>query len=180
MGRLDVGVQVGQRALVSIRSQTVAIPDPARLVHLQFRRFAGCPCCSLHLRSVARDHDAIVAAGVREVVVFRSPATPLRRHYEDAPFAVIADPGGELYDAFGVGSGARAVLDPRAWAAAARGMAVMWPRLPALPANGAAMLGLPADFLIGSDGRVRACHYGVHADDQWSVDRILGLARLHA
>jgi hypothetical protein len=34
-------------------------------------------------------------------------------------------------------------------------------------------LGLPADFLIASDGRVLACKYGAHAYDQWSVDEIL-------
>ena len=37
-------------------------------------------------------------------------------------------------------------------------------------------LGLPGDFLIGSDGRVIACKYGEHADDQWSVDELLALA----
>lgn len=38
-------------------------------------------------------------------------------------------------------------------------------------------LGLPADFLIGSDGRVIACKYGMHADDQWSVDELLAQLR---
>ena len=33
-------------------------------------------------------------------------------------------------------------------------------------------LGKPADFLIGPDGTIRACKYGVHADDQWSVDEV--------
>jgi hypothetical protein len=36
--------------------------------------------------------------------------------------------------------------------------------------------GLPADFLVGPDGIVRAVKYGVHADDQWSVDEVLALA----
>jgi hypothetical protein len=38
-------------------------------------------------------------------------------------------------------------------------------------------LGLPADFLIASNGRLLACKYGVHAYDQWSVDEVLDLAR---
>lgn len=37
-------------------------------------------------------------------------------------------------------------------------------------------LGLPADFLIGSDGRVLACKRGRHASDQWTVDEILAHA----
>jgi hypothetical protein len=38
-------------------------------------------------------------------------------------------------------------------------------------------LGLPADFLIDTDGRVIACKHGHHAYDQWSVDELLGHAR---
>ena len=34
-----------------------------------------------------------------------------------------------------------------------------------------------ADFLIAADGQVLACKYGVHADDQWSVDELLRLVR---
>ena len=45
---------------------------------------------------------------------------------------------------------------------------------PMWPTGGS--LGLPADLLIGSDGRVLATKYGVHADDQWSVDELLQLA----
>jgi hypothetical protein len=38
-------------------------------------------------------------------------------------------------------------------------------------------LGLPADFLIGTDGRVLAKKYGKHAYDQWSVDELLAHAQ---
>jgi hypothetical protein len=41
--------------------------------------------------------------------------------------------------------------------------------------------GLPADFLVSPDGIVLAAHYGMHADDQWSVDTVLSLCcRTHA
>jgi hypothetical protein len=38
-------------------------------------------------------------------------------------------------------------------------------------------LGLPAEFLVAPDGRVKAAHYGKHAYDQWSVETLLDLAR---
>jgi len=38
-------------------------------------------------------------------------------------------------------------------------------------------LGLPADFLIGSGGRVLAAKYGKYVDDHWSVDELLDLAK---
>jgi hypothetical protein len=42
--------------------------------------------------------------------------------------------------------------------------------------NGGA-LGLPADFFVTANGTIKAVHYGKHADDQWSVDDVLALAR---
>jgi len=41
-------------------------------------------------------------------------------------------------------------------------------------------LGLPADFLIAPDGSVLAAKYGRYASDQWSVDELLDLAKLHS
>ena len=117
------GSIVAPRELVSVSGAAVPIPDPARIVHLQFRRFAGCPICNVHLQSIVRRHDEIANAGIREVVIFHSTDEELRRVTNLHPT------GGHL--------------------------------------------GLPADFLIGSDGRVIACKHGMHANDQWSVDEVL-------
>jgi AhpC/TSA family len=166
--------------LVSVTGEPVHIPDPDHLVHLQFRRFAGCPICNLHLQSIVRRHDDIVAAGVREVVFFHSPADELAEHTADLPFPTIADPDKQYYRQFGVESSPRAVLDPRAWATIVRGMVstglLRRFRQPALHQEGG-HLGLPADFLIDTNGRVIASKHGVHADDQWSVDEVLSHAR---
>jgi len=177
--KILAGEVVGKRRFVSAGSGPVEIPDASNLVHLQFRRFAGCPFCSVHLRSFARRHDEITAAGIREVVVFRSDAAALQRHHGDVPFAVIADPEDRLCAEFGVGSGRRALLNPRVALMALPNVLRMLPGLPGLPPSGKGALGLPADFLIASDGRVLACKYGAHADDQWSVDEMLALARDH-
>jgi hypothetical protein len=177
---------VSPRRLTTIRKEDVAIPDATRLVHLQFRRFAGCPVCNLHLQSFVRRHDDVRAANVREVVVFHSAASELRAHAADLPFAVVADPNKKLYVEFGVQESALAVLDPRAWAAIVRGvfrsLLAVFRRaapLPAIRPHGGG-LGLPADFLVASDGRVVASKYGQHADDQWSVDELLAHARAAA
>lgn len=134
------------------------VPDPDALVHLQFRRFAGCPVCNLHLRSFAVRNADVLAAGVREAVVFHAPAAELRPHVEDLPFPVVADPGKKLYAEFGVESAKRALLDPRAWPAIAAGvLRSVWDivvhRRPAPSLNpSGGRFGLPADFLIGPDG----------------------------
>jgi hypothetical protein len=170
------------RALVTISGEAISIPDPERLVHLQLRRFAGCPICSLHLRSVVRRHEEILDAGIREVVVFHSTAQELLRQEADLPFDVIADPERELYREFGVEASPRAVLHPGAWSPTLRGVrgAIREVRAgrqpsPEIHPHGG-RLGLPGDFLIATDGRLLAGKRGRHAYDQWSVDELLALA----
>ncbi|MFE9325277.1 peroxiredoxin-like family protein [Nocardia sp. NPDC052278] len=170
---------VPTRELVTIADSTIRIPDQDCLIHLQFRRFAGCPICNLHLRSFAVRHAEILAADIREVVVFHSSAAELRKYEGDLPFDLIADPTRTLYREFGIEAKRRALLDPRAWPTIIRGvttttMAVLRKEKPAPPAEPAGgRLGLPGDFLIAPDGRVIAGKLGVHADDQWSVDELL-------
>lgn len=169
MTKLIVGASLPARELTDIRGDRVPIPDPKRLVHLQVRRYAGCPVCHLHLRSVSARHDEIVTAGIREVVVFHSGADALREYQDALPFATIADPGRGLYAEFGVEAAAKAVLHPRTWAAAARGVVKQRRPRAALSVH-ESHLGLPGDFLIAPDGRVVAVKYGTHTNDQWSVD----------
>jgi hypothetical protein len=67
-------------------------------------------------------------------------------------------------------------LTPRSWLAAGR---ALWraPSLRGAAGKGEDHLGLPADFLIGPDGRVLAAKYGKYVDDHWSVDELLDLAK---
>jgi peroxiredoxin len=171
---LNVGDKVKERKLTTIDGTDVAVPSSDATVHLQFRRFAGCPICSLHMREVARRHQEITDAGVVEVVLFHSAAEELRRYQADLPFAVVADPDRKVYKEFGVESSFLSLLHPRAIRAAARGF--RWSGVAGAIAPREDHTGKPADFLIGADGTVRACKYGVHPDDQWSVDEILELA----
>lgn len=180
--RLEPGHSVPVRTLDPVLGPPVTLPDSERLTHVQFRRFAGCPVCNLHLRSVVLRHEEIERAGIREVVLFHSPADELREHVTHLPFAVVADPDRLLYAEFGVEAHRRALLDPRAWPAIARAVARgAWELLRGrgrLPAGSqpAGRLGLPADFLIAADGRLAAAKYGEHVYDQWSVDELLTLA----
>jgi peroxiredoxin len=164
-------------------NEVVALPDPDRLLHLQFRRFAGCPVCDLHLHSIAKRHDEIVSAGIREVAVFHTGADELRSFTKELPFAVVADPDKRLYAAFGVQASPRALLNPRAWFPILRGVLrslgrIVRDKQPVTSFNPeGGKLGLPADFLIGKDGRILACKYGEHIYDQWSVDELLAHTR---
>lgn len=180
--RWAVGDIVTPTELTTIHGDQIRIPDAGRLVHLQFRRFAGCPVCNVHLRSTADRYDEITAAGIHEVVAFHSTVEamlPLQGHL---PFAAIADPEKTLYARFGVEASPRSNLHPRVWAGVLKPKtwSVVFDafRTGSRPGTqGESMIGLPADFLIDSDGRVVAVKYGNHANDQWSVDELLDLTK---
>jgi hypothetical protein len=167
---------------LSTLGEAVVLPDPNRLIHLQFRRFAGCPVCDLHLHAIAQRHHEIVSAGILEIAVFHSSADHLRPFTMELPFAVVADPEKNLYAEFGAEASPRALLNPRGWLPILRGVLrslgrILQGKQPFTsfqPVGG--KLGLPADFLIASDGRILACKYGEHIYDQWSVDDLLAQA----
>ncbi|WP_052668652.1 peroxiredoxin-like family protein [Nitriliruptor alkaliphilus] len=181
--RVRPGTHVTPRQLTTALHDHVQIPDGDRFVHLQFRRFAGCPVCNLHLRTFAHRYDELLAAGVVEIGVFHSPATELAAHATDLPIPLIPDPDKHLYREFDVESSPRGMLDPRAWPMIIRALLrstidvlrgrAKAPRL--FPDGG--RYGLPADILLAPDGRVVAAKYGDHIDDHWSVDDVITLAR---
>jgi peroxiredoxin len=181
--RVTVGEQFPTLLLRGLNDEPVQIPDPTgALTHLQFRRFAGCPVCNLHLRSISGRIEEINTAGIREVAVFHSTAAELRKYQDDMPFAVVGDPDKDLYRRFGVEASTKALrlaawraLPGGYWHAIKTAIAKRRSPLPASPTNG--NLGLPADLLIGPDGRILAAKYGSHAYDQWTVDEILATAR---
>lgn len=180
--RLSVGEQAPLTSFTSIASGAIHAQDDDRPLHLQFRRFAGCPICHLHLHSFLR-RGADLDPYVREVVFFHSSVEELQPHLAHLPPVTIADPDKRIYRAFGVEAGRRALLHPKAILAALTSSAVASYRVvqgrQALPAGSpqGGRLGLPADFLVSRTGQILACHYGQHADDQWSVDDVLELAR---
>lgn len=174
--KLAAGQMVPSFSVEDIHHKKVRFPEShGKLTHLQFRRFAGCPICNLHLQTFVQRISELQQEGIREVVVFHSTEQQLRPYQGNFPFQVIGDPTKSLYKKFGVGSSLAAVLSPGSWPASIKGtFARDKPRIGFPPHGGP--LGLPADFLIASNGRVISSHYGKHADDQWTVDEVLSIA----
>jgi hypothetical protein len=172
--KLEPGALVPALSLISIRGEPVAIPDPSeRVVHLQFRRFAGCPVCNFHLLGLSRRVAEIEAACIREVAVFHSSREEMLKFQAQLPFACVADPGMALYRQFGVEASWLAPLHPSVLWAGFRGV-LATRKLYKRAENG--IRGLPADFLIAPSGQVLAAHYGRHAYDNWDADQLLRLA----
>lgn len=170
-GKVNVGDNFPALVIKNIHDVEVKIPDSnSKFVHFQFRRFAGCPICSLHMQEFIKRSDEIKAAGIHEVVVFHSSKESLLPYQGGFPFDIIGDPKKELYKKFGVESSIFALLNPKVWPAMIKSM--MAENKPKGDPEGG-RLGLPADFLISADGKVVASFYGSHAFDQWDVDELL-------
>src|SRR5215470_3586551 len=170
--RFKPGDSVSATTLESVTGEPIKLPDPHRLVHLQFRRFVDCPICNTHIAELRRRAREIEAAGIKEVIVFHSSARSIRSYQRDVPFVLVGDPAKALYKEFGVKS-SLAFLSRKALGAALRGVAHghLGLRLAGGP------MGLPGDFLIAPSGEIKAVKYGTHAYDQWSVDELLALAK---
>ncbi|WP_331346541.1 peroxiredoxin-like family protein [Cellvibrio sp. UBA7661] len=152
----------------------VSIPAANGWTHLQFRRYSGCAVCNLHLHSFIARQNEIRDADIQEMIIFNSTRERILNDMPDCPFTLIADPHRSLYAEFGVDQSVMAVLNPAVWLPALRGAMQFGVQV---PRDDETSLGLPADFLIRSDGKIVAAHYGKHANDQWSVDELLTLVR---
>lgn len=174
--RLTPGRRITPFTVESLSHGALALPD-AGLVHLQFRRYAGCPICNFHLRDFRARHAELVKAGVKTVAFFQSTADEMRPFQGDLPFPSVPDPGHSWYARFGVVDRSKlAALHPSAAWAATKGMAAG--KFKITLANPAFDV-LPADVLLAPDGTVVGLKYGTHANDHWDVDDVLALARQH-
>src|SRR5215475_9113760 len=116
------GDAIRATTLESVTGEPIRLPDPDRLVHLQFRRFVDCPICNTHIAQLRRRAREIEAAGIKEVIVFHSSAKSIRSHQKDVPFELVGDPKKALYKEFGVET-SLGFMSLKALGAAMRGMA---------------------------------------------------------
>lgn len=172
--RKQVGEVVTPFTIETLSHGTKRVPG-GQLTHLQFRRFAGCPVCNLHLRSFAQGVDRLKAANVETVAFFSSERAAMLPYQSDLPFAVVPDPERRWYSEFGVENAGLAMMHPSAMWAAFKGMASVRSN----PLQKGEHDGLPADFLLDGGGAIIALHYGSHANDQWSVDEVIAAALAH-
>lgn len=172
--KVQVGQTIPSFTVQTIQGTQVTVPDSSpKFTHLQFRRFAGCPICNLHLHTFLKSFDQIEAAGIREVIFFHSSASEMKKYQKDIAFAAVADPQMTFYSRFGVGRSIWASLHPRSLWAALQGM--LLGKMGLKMENGP--LGLPADILIDQAGTVVAVKYGTYAYDQWEVPDLLKIAQ---
>jgi peroxiredoxin Q/BCP len=146
-----------------------------RPVLLSFMRYASCPMCSLRAREMVLAHERLSREGLVMLVVFQSTAASMKEHLgrQDAPFTLIPDPDMTLYRLFEVERGWAGLLAPsnvvRAVKAFSKGFA---PGRVEGPFDR-----LPADFLIGPDGRIDRAFYARAAGEHVPLSEVFAWLR---
>jgi peroxiredoxin Q/BCP len=144
-----------------------------RPVLLTFLRFASCPMCNLHLHDLAKEYPGLNDRGLEVVAFFHSSADAIRahaggRHY---PFPLVADPEFRVYRMYGVETSwlglFLSMVRPRFYVSFFRSLlhgfwgGIAWQ-----------MAKMPADFLVGPDGRLVAANYGRDIGDHLTVAQL--------
>ena len=141
---------------------------------LMFFRYASCPMCNLRLHDFARAYPRLQATtGLSAVAFFHSSAGAILRHSGASgyPFPLVPDPAQKIYRQFGVRTSwiglVTSMLLPRFY----------WDWIRAMRHGfwGGAdpqMATMPADFLVGPDGRLQLVHYGRTIGDHVPLARL--------
>lgn len=183
--RLKPGDKAAPFSAETIEGKTISLElFSGKPLLLMFYRYASCPMCNLRLRDFAQHYPRLHEHGLEVVAFFHSTARKILRnagkqHY---PFHLVADQHYNVYRRYGVETSwprfLLSMLLPSFYVDWIRSMrygfwgGVDWQ-----------MGKMPADFLIGPDGRILKTHYGREIGDHLAVREVettlmdLGLPR---
>lgn len=142
---------------------------------LSFYRFAVCPVCNVRMWQLAQQAAAYQRRGLYFLACIESSESNVRHYLErsDYPFPLIPALGSDLYDAYGLETSVIGV---------AKGLLTrqsVYREASRLGLGGwnvrrfdGAFGRLPADFLIGPDGRVLLAYYGRDHGDFLQLEQL--------
>ena len=165
--RLSSGYPAAAFTATTIDGETVSLTQFAgNPVLLMFLRYASCPMCNLRVHDVARRYAHLHEHGLEIIAFFHSSANSVRAHAgrRRYPFRLIADPALTVYRLYGVETSWWRLL----LSTVRPGFYIDWLRSMRHGFWGGVawqMGKMPADFLIGPDGRIAIAHYGADIGD---------------
>ncbi|MEO7003773.1 MAG: peroxiredoxin-like family protein [Ktedonobacterales bacterium] len=181
--RLKVGQLAPQFTMQDITGKQVSLAQyRGRKILVSFNRAAVCPLCNLRTWHMIHRYPEYRWRGLEVIAFFES--SPQRTHqYLDqfqAPYPIIADLDHKVYSQYGLENSLLGVLRGRL----ARGSDYREASQHNINAGnvrsvlhaGGAIARMPADFLIGPDGRIAVAYYGKDAGDFMlfsEIDRFL-------
>jgi len=171
-------LRAGQRAPDFLRpdigGNTIRPGDyRGRYLLLSFYRYASCPFCNLRVHELLQRLPEFEERGLSLVGVFQSAREGILDHVgkQQPPFPIIPDPGHGIYRHYGVETSLPGLL---LGLTLRMGRALKAIRKGFLPGRMEGSITLvPADFLIGPDGRIQIAYYGKDISDHLPIEIIL-------
>ena len=158
----------------TIEGKTISLKDFAgKPLLLMFYRYASCPMCNLRIRDFAQHYRRLHERGLEVVAFFHSPARNIRANAgkQHIPFHLVADPKFKVYQSYRIETSwprfFLSMLLPSFYVDWIRAMrygiwgGVDWQ-----------MGKMPADFLIGPDGRIVKAYYGRDIGDHLPMTEV--------
>lgn len=142
-------------------------------IYLAFERNAGCPVCNLRTHNLLRRADFFAANNIKVVMIYESAAETMRSylHGTSYPFQFVSDPGNRLYNQYGVQRSMLKVM--RSMANGIMSKVKQGTKLFREPMKQDGHLDrIPAEFIIDTNGKLTAVHYGRFVGDHLPIERI--------
>jgi len=172
--RLKPGDKAVSFSAETITGKTISLDQFAgKPLLLMFYRYASCPMCNLRLRDFSQHYASLHERELEVVAFFHSSADKIRRNAgkQQYPFHLVPDPQFNVYRKYGVETSwlrfSLSMFLPSFYVDWIRSMrygfwgGVDWQ-----------MGKMPADFLIGPDGRILKAHYGREIGDHLAVQEV--------
>jgi len=170
--RLKVGQLAPQFTMKDITGRQISLSAyRGRKVLVSFNRSAVCPLCNLRTWHLIHRYPEYSWRGLEVIAFFES--SPERAHqYLDqlqAPYPILADLDHRVYNLYGLENSLLGVLRARLrrgdFYREASQRHINAGILRSFLDAGSAFGRMPADFLIGPDGRIEVAYYGKDAGD---------------
>jgi len=176
--KLKTGDSAPEFTLESSNGSTVSLADKLAKgrVFLSFLRYIGCPFCRARIHELnARKAEVAKAGGSILVVLESTPKRVVEYSTKNGiSIPILSDREKKVFALYGVERGsATMLLKPRVLAGTVR--LTLRGFMHGMP--GGDELQLPADFIIGKNGRVELAHYGTDPTDSLPVDLAIAALR---
>jgi peroxiredoxin len=176
------GTRIRKRLLPGDLAPNFSLPDAdgrivtlehyrGRAVLIRFNRQAGCPFCNPRNRDFIRLYPEFQRAGVEILSIFGSPVDGLRAGIgkQNPPYPILADPKDTVYALYGVERSLRGILNPKNLPVAREGI-----KMETYVRKGEGEITrMPAEILVGPDGRVLRVHYQAFAADFLPLETLM-------
>lgn len=174
---LTVGEEAPTFSRVSLQGDHLNLADfKGEKVLLVFFRYAGCVVCNFRAHELIENYDSLRNRGIHVIGVFESKEALLRAYVADSeiPFPIISDHQAVLYKKYKVEKSYKKV-----WRGLRQKVIKHQEEVGEELYKGkkykrdGALNRIPADFLIGTDGKIKIAYYGAYLGDHLPLSQLL-------